>query len=277
VGVSTGEIGADVADSSRQPATGGDLLKQDDARSRYARLSDRALLGAIRSHDGEAVEEFIRRYQALVLLQARRLRIAAEDRKHWAVEVLYQVASTIARDPTTTPRSLAPYLIVACRRKAVSEWRDRLTRERSEQKCADDIGALNERAVVGVCSEHAVRATYGPGWEFVHLPPVLERLVSLLEDSVSDEEQQLLSWVGQRVPYSLVAEWLGVSRNAAVKRVARLRGRLTKAAIQFGASLDAAEFSELLRFLRRAGVIGELRLLETHNQIQEGEDHDDRP
>ena len=259
----------DVTDGGRRHRNDDDdAWKPSIAQSRYAALTDRALLDALRSRDGEAIEEFIRRYQALVLVQARRLRIAPEERTHWTIELLYEVASAIARDAASIPRSLGPYLVTACKRKAFSEWRNRLTRERWEMQCADETGARNQRAVVSACSEAAVRSTYGPDWEPVRLPPVLERLVSMFEEGISTDERQLLSWVGQRVPYSLVAEWLGISRAASIKRVGRLRDRLIEAALRFGASLDAADVSELTRFLRRAGVVDEARLLEMNNQIQ---------
>jgi hypothetical protein len=251
----------------RQPNGGDGGRERRNAQSRYVALSDRALLDAIRSRDGEAIEEFIRRYQALVLIQARRLRIVPAERTSWAIDVLYHVASAIARDSASLPRALGPYLVTACKRKVFSELRKRRTRERWEVQCADDTGAQNQRAVVSACSEDSVRSTYGPEWEPVRLPPVLERLVSVFEEGVSTDERQLLSWVGQRVPYSLVAEWLGVSRAAAIKRVGRLRERLIDAALRFGASLDAAEVSELARFLRRTGVVDEARLLEMHNPI----------
>ena len=244
---------------------GDDGRKRSDASSRYAALSDRALVDAMRARDGEAIEEFIRRYQALVLLQARRLGVAPAERTDWAIDVLHRVASVIARDSASLPRSLGPYLVTACKRKAFSEWRNRRTRERWEVQCADETGAPNQRAVVSACSEDSVRSTYGPGWEPLRLPPVLERLVSMFEEGVSTEERQLLSWVGQRVPYSLVAEWLGISRTAAIKRVGRLRDRLIEAALRFGASLDAADLSQLARFLRRTGVVDEARLLGMHN------------
>jgi hypothetical protein len=257
-----------VTGRERRRAHDDDTRERGNAQSRYRVLTDRALLDALRSRDGEAIEEFIRRYQPLVLVQARRLRIPPEDRTHWAIELLYHVANALARDAASIPRSLGPYLVTACKRKAFDEWRNQRTRERWEVQCADEAGAPSQRTIAGTCSEDAVRSTYGPDWEPVRLPPVLERLVSIFEEGISTEEQQLLSWVGQRVPYSLVAEWLGISRAAAIKRVTRLRDRLIEAALRFGSSLDAADVSELTRFLRRAGVVDEARLLEMHNQIQ---------
>jgi hypothetical protein len=258
----------DVTDGSpRQTEPGDDTGGRRDARSRYAALSDRALVDALRCRDGEAIEEFMRRYQALVLVQARRLRVAPEERTTWAIELLYQVASALARDATSRPRALAPYLVTACKRKAVDEWRSRLTRERWEVQCADETGAPSQRVVAGTCSEDSVRSTYGPDWEPAHIPVVLERLVSVFEKGMSTEERQLLSWVGQRVPYTLIGEWLGISRSGAVKRVTRLRERLLEAALRFGASLDAADLPDLARFLRRAGF-DEALLLEMHDQTQ---------
>src|SRR3982751_3879046 len=104
-------------------------------------LSDHALVAALRSRDGDAIEEFIRRYQPLVLIQARRLRVAPEERTHWVIELLYQVAITIARDTTPAPRSIGPYLVAACKRKAFSDWRNRIARERGEARGADETGA----------------------------------------------------------------------------------------------------------------------------------------
>ena len=121
---------------------------------------------------------------------------------------------------------------------------------------------------MSACSEASVRSTYGPDWEPLRLPPVLERLVSVFEQRVSTDERQLLSWVGQRVPFSLIAEWLGVSRAAAIKRVGRLRERLIDAALHFGTSLEASDLAELARFLRRTGVVDDTRLLDMHDQAQ---------
>jgi hypothetical protein len=135
-------------------------------------------------------------------------------------------------------------------------------------QCADETGALDQRAVVSVCSEASVRSTYGPDWEPVALPAVLERLVSVFEEGISPEERQLLSWIGQRTSYTTVAEWLGISRPAAVKRVTRLRNRLIEAALRFGTSLDAAELSELARFLRRTGVVDEASLARMNDRTQ---------
>ncbi len=225
-----------------------------DTRSRYRQYSDRALLDAMRSFDADALEEFIARFQHLLLLQARRLRIRPEERKGWVAELLYDVASSLCRQPHgSAPRALIPYLITACKRKAFAARRDVAVRERTDAGLMGDLGGAGEAALLTTCSEDAVRGTYGPDREPVALPPVLERLVSVFEEGISMEERMLLSWVSQRTPYSLIATWLGVTRSAAIKRVTRLRARLIDAAMRFGGSLGREDRAELLRFLRRSG------------------------
>lgn len=228
--------------------------------SRAAALSDRALLEAIRAQRPDAIEELIRRCHSLVLRQATRLGIPRDERVVWAMELLYHVAMSIARETASTPRAIGPYVATACKRKAFTERRDRVVRERWEGDSTEELGGHSERAVVAACSEDSLRAARGPAWEQPELPPVLERLVARIDGEISEQERQLLSWVGQHVPYSLIAEWLGVSRAAVTKRITRLRARLIRVACRFGGTLDPADTALLVRFLRRAGAVDERRL-----------------
>ena len=59
-----------------------------DTTSRYRQYSDRALVEAMRAFDADALQEFIERFQHLVLLRARRLRVPPDDRKAWAADLL---------------------------------------------------------------------------------------------------------------------------------------------------------------------------------------------
>ena len=234
------------------------LAEREDgeSRRRYEDLSDRALVDAMRALDQEALEEFMARFQHDVLLQARKLRVPFHERRHWVAELLYDVASSLCADERrTVPSSLRGYLITAAQHKAQAPRRQQAVRERHERELAADIGGIGERAVLSASSEHSIRATFGPGVEPPPLPPVLERLVSVFDEGISREERELLSWVGQRIPYRVMAEWLGIGRTAAVKRVTRLRARLLDAARRFGEGLDRAEWHEFERFLRRAGLM----------------------
>jgi hypothetical protein len=227
-------------------------------KARYRNCSDRTLLDAVRALELGAIEEFIERFQHVALVQARRLRIPREERKGWVIELLYDVCAALARERRAAPpRSLVAYLITACKRKAFAALRDRALREVRERDAADDVAGTGERAVVTCASEYSLRAMYGPASEASELPPVLERLVSMFDEGVSEDERQLLSWLGQRIPYSTIAGWLGMQRSAVIKRVTRLRARLIDAALRYGEGLEPDERHELLRFLRRTGAYSE--------------------
>ncbi len=117
-----------------------------------------------------------------------------------------------------------------------------------------DVGGAGESALLATCSEDSVRSTYGPGIERTGLPPVLTKLVALVNEDLSAEDRMLLDWVAAQTPNSLIASWLGITRTGAVKRVTRLRARLKKAAVRFGDALGPEDSLALEKFLRRTGV-----------------------
>ena len=230
------------------------------AQRKYSALSDRELIDAMRTRDTAAIVEFMRRFQRLAIVHAERLGVRSEDRRSWASEALYEIALVLCRRDTPVPRAPTAYLATAFRRREMAAYRQRMVREGLERGAAAETAGVDERALLGTCSQASIRATYGPAWEPAVLPPVLERLVSTLDEGVSAEERELLSWVGRRVPYSTIAEWLGINRSAAVKRVTRLRARLIEAAMRFGDSLDGSDRAEFVRFLRRTGAFDEVDL-----------------
>ena len=228
--------------------------------SRHAALSDRALIDAMRARDGEAVEEFIRRFQHLVFVQAKRLRIAPAERPRWVGDLLVEVASSLGRQRRDAPRAIAPYLVTAAKRKAFAERRQQAARERLTSVNATEMGGAGERALASTCSEASIRATHGPGWEPSAVPMGLVHLVERLDTRMSPQERQLLSWMAHRVPYATIAQWLGITRAAAIKRGTRLRARLVDMVLEIGVSLEPVERGELLRFLRRTGGFGAAEL-----------------
>lgn len=238
-------------------------VESDDGerQSRYRNAGDRALIDGMRTLDPAALEEFVARFEDLVTLRAKKHRVPLAERRAWVADLLYDVAGTLSRQARgTVPEHLAGYLIGACRRKALAMARDRLVREQIEDALAREGGGAAEHAVLSVCSEHSVRSTYGADVEPAPLPPVLERLVSMFDEGISDDERQLLAWIGQRIPYSEIAQWLGDTRTAVAKRVSRLRGRLIESALRFGTTLEREDRRELLRFLRRSDFLNELEL-----------------
>jgi len=229
----------------------------------YKEASDDAVVHAMRAGEEPAMREFIERYQSLVLVQARRFRLPEDERQHWTAEALYDVALSLIRSTRPAPTSLPGYLIAACRRKAMMSERARRSRMVRETAVAGSVGG--ERVIVATCSEESLRQARGPLREVSPLSVVLERLVEALDDRLDTSERTLLSWMGQRVPYSTMATWLGISRSAVIKRAMRLRVRLLGVAMEFGQTLDAADRRELVRFFRRTGALDAIALARLEN------------
>ena len=238
---------------------------------RFREADDGALVQAMRNGEEAAVSEFIERYQHLVLIQAGRLRVPSDERQHWSADLLYDVSLALMRSTRPPPRSVPAYLITACRRKAIMAERARRTRAVHEAAVVDDAGG--DRVLVSTCSEESLRQARGPGSEPLPIPGVLEKLVAALDEHLNSGERTLLSWMGQRVPYATMAEWLGITRTAVIKRATRLRIRLLGVAFQFAQTLCSNDRRELVRFFRRAGALDSASL----TRLETGDaDHDDR-
>lgn len=221
--------------------------------NRFRRVGDAALVAAVRRGETDAIDEFLERFQEVVMSQAKLLRVPPGEWRSWTSELLCDVVVGLIRKTGASPRSVVAYLITAARNKHRAAQRERsLHQRRLEERATYLDGA--ERVLATACSEFSVRTTYAPDWEPAPLPPVLDRLVSAMEYSINSDEQRLLSWVAQRTSFSTIGRMLGEQRSTIVKRVTRLRARLVEAALRFGESLAASERGELVRFLRRTGA-----------------------
>jgi hypothetical protein len=110
--------------------------------------------------------------------------------------------------------------------------------------------------IEGLISEATRRASAGPDYDRTPASPALERLASMLEQGLSDDEELLFSWVSRWVPQSVIAEWLGVTHGAVRNRVMRLRARLKDATLQHAASFTGRERVEIEEFFRRTFPTG---------------------
>jgi hypothetical protein len=226
--------------------------------------SDRVLIDGLRERIPEAVDEFIQRFEAAATRYARAAGVEATHRAHWVAELLYEVAMSLGRGSGAPPRHLGAYVAGACRLRLREErareatYRTRLTDALSEVH--NENSGFREVVVASLSSEHSLREARGPDWEAAPLAPVLERLVSAFDEGITAGERQLLKWLGDQISYTTIAEWLGVTRPAAVSRIQRLRHRLIEAAFRFGTGLERGERAELARFLRRSGTVAEERV-----------------
>ena len=239
-----------------------------ERRHEWESLSDRSLVEALRARIPEAVDEFIRRFEPAAARYARASEVDASERAHWASEVLYEVAMTLTRGRGAPPRHLGAYVAGACRlrvqemRASEAAYRTRIGEALSDVH--NDALRLREVVVASLCSANSLRDARGPDWESPPLAPVLERLVTALDEGITPDERRLLKWLGDQISYTTIAEWLGITRPAAVSRVQRLRSRLIDAAFRYGSGLNRAERAELARFLRRTGAIDEQRVVALH-------------
>jgi DNA-binding CsgD family transcriptional regulator len=221
--------------------------------NRFREVSDAALVAAVRRGETDAIDEFLERFQEVVMSQAKLMRIPRAEWRAWTSDLLCDVVVGLMGKTQTSPRSIVAYLMRAARNKHLAAQREWSIHQTRLAERAMEVGGA-ERALTSACSASSVRATYAPDWEPAPLPPVLDRLVSAMEGAINADEHQLLSWVAQRTSFSAIARVLGEQRSTVVKRVTRLRVRLIDAALRFGQSLDTRDRTELVRFLRRTGA-----------------------
>lgn len=221
--------------------------------TQFREVSDAALVAAVCRREPEAIDEFLERFQEVVMSQAKLLRIPRTEWRAWTSELLCDVVVGLMTKGKGSPRSIVAYLIASARNKHLAAQREWSIHETRLAERATDVGG-SERVLASLCSESSVRSTYAPDWEPTPLPPVLDRLVSAIQLAISPEEHRLLSWVAQRTSFSTIARMLGERRSTVVKRVTRLRARLIEVALRFGQSLDVGERDTLVRFLRRTGA-----------------------
>ena len=230
-------------------------------------MSDAALVDAMRDSVPEAWIEFDARFRPLLERYAARIGIPRWEWSCCITEVLDDEALRLIERSREMPQHMTAYLIRAVRNRHLALKRAALRRENQYASAA-----LSEASPAGVLaplvSEHTRRACQPPRvCEEQHTPPTgVTRLAELLSARLSDEERQMLAWVSEGVPQRLIAEWLGINREAAKKRIARLCRRLRAAAMVLSVELPAETQHEIDRLLHRAG--------EERGDSQSGESHD---
>jgi RNA polymerase sigma factor (sigma-70 family) len=207
------------------------------------RVSDAALIAALRREIPDAFTEFVRRFQPMLTRQAARLGVRPAERETWVVELMHDVMMRLLKSETTVPKSVAGYLIRASRNKAYTQHRARTRRARYEDAahhalCSDDHNTTQPEV------DAFDSAPDG-------LSPPLRKLAADLEVTLTPADRELLDWTQECVPLRVIAEWLGISRAAAAQRVSRLRGRLRRDVVKLVESYDLDEQKCIHEFLGR--------------------------
>jgi len=203
----------------------------------------------------EAWTEFDARFRPLLERYAARIGIPRWEWSSCITEVLDDEALRLIERSREVPQQMAAYLIRAVRNRHLALKRAAMRRD-NRYAGAAAVDDSPEGSVGPLVSEHTRRACEPPrvSEEQQTTPSALTRVAQLLSARLSDEEQQMLAWVAEGVPQRVIAEWLGINREAAKKRIARLCGRLRAAVDALKADLPLDARREIDRLLRRTGA-----------------------
>jgi RNA polymerase sigma factor (sigma-70 family) len=214
--------------------------------------SDRELLQRMRRDDAVAIREFYHRFTPALWKVARQAHVQPALRDDVVTDCLTDSALHLMQPTVAAPVNLAGYLVSTLRHRLANDRR--ATQRRTATGTAATWTGDGERVVREVCSEASIRASAGPAAESPALSPVLERLSRVIDAGLGDDERQMLRWVSASIPQRLIAEWLGITHNAARVRVLRLRERLIDLALKGDAAWTPRQREELYQFFRRSGL-----------------------
>lgn len=196
--------------------------------------------------------EFVDRFRPLLERFARRTGIPPSEWDTCIMDVLGDTALKLTARKLALPASLGTYLVRAVRNRHVELQRAAVRRERYYVSASDANTA--EHVVVSLCSESTLRASKGVDGIEIRPSRALTRLAAILRGELSEDDILLLSWRSAGVPYRQIAQWLGITYEAAAKRVTRLSQRLRQIASLRAESFPLEERLELSRFFRRVGI-----------------------
>lgn len=176
----------------------------------------------MRHSEPAAFRAYFERFRPLLLREAQRIGVQPALVTEMAGECLGNVVLRLVRYTSPVPRLLAPYLVRALRLHCLHARRTERRRANAEANHEDDTDGPLHTSL----SEFARREGAGPDTPPSGMSPTLRRLAMDLDAMLSDAERLLLLWVGEGIPQSTIAQWLGVSHGAARNRIMRLRERL---------------------------------------------------
>ena len=215
-------------------------------------LSDAALVEAMRDGNEMAWGEFVDRFRPLLERFAQRTRIPPSDWDTCIMDVLGDTALKLAARRLVLPTSLGTYLVRAVRNRHLELQRAAARRDHYYTSASD--ANTVEHVVMSLCSESTLRASAGSDSTDAVASSALVRLAAILRAELSEDEVLLLSWRSAGVPHRQVAQWLGISYEAAAKRATRLSQRLRAIAWLRAERFPPEERPELARFFRRVGI-----------------------
>jgi DNA-directed RNA polymerase specialized sigma24 family protein len=211
-------------------------------------LSDSELVDALRRNEPRAYATFIARFRPALEAYARRANIPRWEWAECITELLSDEALRLAMTRREPPRNIAAYLVRAVRNKYLYTKRAASCRLRNH--VAASVDRFGERIIPSTCSDFARRMSAGPDAGSSSPPRIVARMMSDVSEGLSAEDRQLLTWVAEGITRGVIAEWMGISRDACAKRVWRLCRRLRADVVARSHHLDPRDRAELERFIR---------------------------
>lgn len=214
------------------------------------RLSDAALVGAMREGNSAAWQEFMVRFRPMLIHFGARTRLQHSDWNTCVDFVLEEAAMRWAIDAAPVPKSVVSYLLRAVKFRCIKMDRDAKRRDARYARAASE-GTI-EGAILSLCSEASVRDSYGPEREENEdSPAALRRFSQLLSAPLTNEERDILARLGDGVPHREIATALGIGYEASRKRIQRLCTRVRSLVPMALQRLSTTERAQVERWLQR--------------------------
>lgn len=223
---------------------------QQDVQRALRQLSDRALIDAMRESAPEAWHEFMARFRPLLIRYGSRTGMDRVECEAAVEQVLEESALRWAVDGAAPPENMAGYLLRALNFHRRTLERDAKRREERYHRAAEPDQP--DGAILSLCSEASVR--YSAGSTDDNEDPTqgaLERLCSLLRQSLGEEDSKILAQLADGLPQREIAEELGLTYEAGRKRIQRLCARVRAVVPTIARQLSSTDRAHLERVLRR--------------------------
>jgi len=229
-----------------------DKEESQDRRRAYTALTDHALIAEIQAGDPLAWDEFMVRFRAPLEAFAKSSRIPSADWPVCVQEVLEEALVRLSDPASPIPARIAGYLI----RMARNEFLQLQRRQSVSVKYSELAETRGRDRVMRCLVSEASRRASGEfaGEEPVSSARAIESLAIKLGASLTAEEEQILTWVSNRIPHRKIAEWMEASYASTTKRIWRLERRLRQITAECRAIASPDEQREIDRYLRRVGV-----------------------
>lgn len=221
--------------------------------------ADVALLSGMRREEPAALRLFFTRFRPLLLDQAGRLGVPRANREEVVVSFLDDMLMKLTT--MRAPGSLSTFVVTAFCHHLSDARRDAAVRVTRDERESEAVGS--EYAVVGLCSEYTLRAVRGDDDDVDPGVTATMALLARVLERYTQDERMVLIWLSHRIPVREIAQWLGVSYEAAKKRCTRLKSRVARDTIAALGIADMEDRTAIARVLRRAGI----DLLESTNHV----------